>query len=214
MDQFAVYLQHDAKDETLQAYGEKVIPAIAERSRSPEHPLCSANDDPQDPRGARREDEPLNAADAIDDAVEEATAEVLHADAVDKAEAAAELRTAADELEAEAIVEEAAAETLAEAAVEDMVAAEALAEAADDEKTPEGERSAADRRGSSAHLPIGWSSMIAGIPFRTLPGLHRTVDDPHVRRVRRARPRRRRRLPAVRARERDLDADLPRLAWW
>ncbi len=28
--QFAVYLQHDAKDETLQAYGEKVIPAIAE----------------------------------------------------------------------------------------------------------------------------------------------------------------------------------------
>ena len=29
-DQFAVYLQHDAKDETLQAYGEEVIPAIAE----------------------------------------------------------------------------------------------------------------------------------------------------------------------------------------
>ncbi|MGH2635354.1 MAG: TIGR03842 family LLM class F420-dependent oxidoreductase [Actinomycetota bacterium] len=28
--QFAVYLQHDAKDETLQAYGEKVIPAIAD----------------------------------------------------------------------------------------------------------------------------------------------------------------------------------------
>jgi probable F420-dependent oxidoreductase len=28
--QFAVYLQHDAKDETLQAYGEHVIPAIAE----------------------------------------------------------------------------------------------------------------------------------------------------------------------------------------
>jgi probable F420-dependent oxidoreductase len=28
--QFAVYLQHDAKDETLQAYGEKVIPGIAE----------------------------------------------------------------------------------------------------------------------------------------------------------------------------------------
>lgn len=26
--QFAVYLQHDAKDETLQAYGERVIPAI------------------------------------------------------------------------------------------------------------------------------------------------------------------------------------------
>jgi len=30
VNQFAVYLQHDAKDETLQAYGEKVIPAIAE----------------------------------------------------------------------------------------------------------------------------------------------------------------------------------------
>ncbi|MBM3828623.1 MAG: TIGR03842 family LLM class F420-dependent oxidoreductase [Actinobacteria bacterium] len=30
VDQFSVYLQHDAKDETLQAYGEKVIPAIAE----------------------------------------------------------------------------------------------------------------------------------------------------------------------------------------
>jgi probable F420-dependent oxidoreductase len=29
VDQFAVYLQHDAKDETLQAYGEKVIPALA-----------------------------------------------------------------------------------------------------------------------------------------------------------------------------------------
>jgi probable F420-dependent oxidoreductase len=28
--QFAVYLQHDAKDETLRAYGEKVLPAIAE----------------------------------------------------------------------------------------------------------------------------------------------------------------------------------------
>lgn len=30
VDQFAVYLQHDAKDETLQAYGERVIPGIAE----------------------------------------------------------------------------------------------------------------------------------------------------------------------------------------
>jgi probable F420-dependent oxidoreductase len=30
VDQFAVYLQHDAKDETLQAYGEKIIPALAE----------------------------------------------------------------------------------------------------------------------------------------------------------------------------------------
>jgi hypothetical protein len=28
--QFAVYLQHDDKDGTLQAYGEKVIPAIAD----------------------------------------------------------------------------------------------------------------------------------------------------------------------------------------
>jgi len=33
-DQFAVYLQHDAKDETLQAYGEKVIPAIADTVRA------------------------------------------------------------------------------------------------------------------------------------------------------------------------------------
>jgi probable F420-dependent oxidoreductase len=32
--QFAVYLQHDAKDETLQAYGEKVIPAIADTARA------------------------------------------------------------------------------------------------------------------------------------------------------------------------------------
>lgn len=31
VDQFAVYLQHDAKDETLQAYGERVLPAIAEQ---------------------------------------------------------------------------------------------------------------------------------------------------------------------------------------
>jgi hypothetical protein len=30
VDQFAVYLQHDAKDETLQAYGAKVLPAIAD----------------------------------------------------------------------------------------------------------------------------------------------------------------------------------------
>jgi probable F420-dependent oxidoreductase len=30
VDQFAVYLQHDAKDETLQAYGEQVLPAIAD----------------------------------------------------------------------------------------------------------------------------------------------------------------------------------------
>jgi probable F420-dependent oxidoreductase len=31
VDQISVYLQHDAKDETLRAYGEKVIPAIAEQ---------------------------------------------------------------------------------------------------------------------------------------------------------------------------------------
>jgi probable F420-dependent oxidoreductase len=30
VDQFAVYLQHDGKDETLQAYGEHIIPALAE----------------------------------------------------------------------------------------------------------------------------------------------------------------------------------------
>jgi len=31
VDQFALYLQHDAKDATLAAYGEKVIPAMAVR---------------------------------------------------------------------------------------------------------------------------------------------------------------------------------------
>jgi hypothetical protein len=31
VDQFAVYLQHDAKDETLRAYGEQVLPAVADR---------------------------------------------------------------------------------------------------------------------------------------------------------------------------------------
>ena len=30
VDQFSVYLQHDAKDETLRAYGERVMPAIAD----------------------------------------------------------------------------------------------------------------------------------------------------------------------------------------
>jgi alkanesulfonate monooxygenase SsuD/methylene tetrahydromethanopterin reductase-like flavin-dependent oxidoreductase (luciferase family) len=30
VDQFAIYLQHDGKDVTLQAYGEQVIPALAE----------------------------------------------------------------------------------------------------------------------------------------------------------------------------------------
>jgi len=32
VDQFAVYLQHDAKDATLRAYGERVIPALAEHA--------------------------------------------------------------------------------------------------------------------------------------------------------------------------------------
>ena len=32
VDQFAVYLQHDAKDATLQAYGDHVIPALAEHA--------------------------------------------------------------------------------------------------------------------------------------------------------------------------------------
>ncbi len=32
VDQFAIYLQHDAKDATLQAYGEHVIPALAEHA--------------------------------------------------------------------------------------------------------------------------------------------------------------------------------------
>jgi alkanesulfonate monooxygenase SsuD/methylene tetrahydromethanopterin reductase-like flavin-dependent oxidoreductase (luciferase family) len=30
VDQFAVYLQHDAKEATLQAYADKVIPALAD----------------------------------------------------------------------------------------------------------------------------------------------------------------------------------------
>ena len=34
VDQFAVYLQHDDKDHTLQAYGEKIIPAVAEHVRA------------------------------------------------------------------------------------------------------------------------------------------------------------------------------------
>jgi probable F420-dependent oxidoreductase len=32
VDQFAVYLQHDAKDSTLSAYGEKVLPRVIERA--------------------------------------------------------------------------------------------------------------------------------------------------------------------------------------
>jgi hypothetical protein len=34
VDQFAIYLQHDGKDETLAAYGERVMPAIAEHVRA------------------------------------------------------------------------------------------------------------------------------------------------------------------------------------
>ena len=34
VDQFAIYLQHDDKDHTLAAYGEKVIPAVAEHVRA------------------------------------------------------------------------------------------------------------------------------------------------------------------------------------
>jgi len=28
VDQFAIYLMHDAKDETLNAYGQRIIPAL------------------------------------------------------------------------------------------------------------------------------------------------------------------------------------------
>ena len=34
VDQFAVYLQHDDKEHTLQAYGERIIPAVAEHVRA------------------------------------------------------------------------------------------------------------------------------------------------------------------------------------
>ena len=34
VDQFSIYLQHDDKDHTLQAYGEKVMPAVAETVRA------------------------------------------------------------------------------------------------------------------------------------------------------------------------------------
>jgi alkanesulfonate monooxygenase SsuD/methylene tetrahydromethanopterin reductase-like flavin-dependent oxidoreductase (luciferase family) len=30
VDQFSIYLQHDDKDHTLQVYGDKVMPAVAE----------------------------------------------------------------------------------------------------------------------------------------------------------------------------------------
>ncbi|MFT4658197.1 MAG: hypothetical protein ACI8V4_002384, partial [Ilumatobacter sp.] len=32
VDQFAVYLQHDAKDHTLQQYGEKIIPTLTQQA--------------------------------------------------------------------------------------------------------------------------------------------------------------------------------------
>jgi alkanesulfonate monooxygenase SsuD/methylene tetrahydromethanopterin reductase-like flavin-dependent oxidoreductase (luciferase family) len=32
VDQFSVYLQHDSKDETLQIYGEKIIPLLTEQT--------------------------------------------------------------------------------------------------------------------------------------------------------------------------------------
>jgi probable F420-dependent oxidoreductase len=34
VDQFAIYLQHDGKDRTLEAYGEQIIPALAEHVRA------------------------------------------------------------------------------------------------------------------------------------------------------------------------------------
>jgi alkanesulfonate monooxygenase SsuD/methylene tetrahydromethanopterin reductase-like flavin-dependent oxidoreductase (luciferase family) len=34
VDQFSIYLQHDDKDHTLAAYGEKVLPAIADHVRA------------------------------------------------------------------------------------------------------------------------------------------------------------------------------------
>ncbi|MGE3685771.1 MAG: TIGR03842 family LLM class F420-dependent oxidoreductase [Acidimicrobiia bacterium] len=34
VDQFAIYLQHDAKESTLQAYGERIMPAVAEAVRA------------------------------------------------------------------------------------------------------------------------------------------------------------------------------------
>jgi probable F420-dependent oxidoreductase len=34
VDQFALYLQHDAQDETLRAYGQKVVPVLADRLRA------------------------------------------------------------------------------------------------------------------------------------------------------------------------------------
>jgi len=33
-DQFSEYMQHDAKEETLEAYGEKIIPAIQDLGKA------------------------------------------------------------------------------------------------------------------------------------------------------------------------------------
>jgi alkanesulfonate monooxygenase SsuD/methylene tetrahydromethanopterin reductase-like flavin-dependent oxidoreductase (luciferase family) len=53
VDQFAIYLQHDAKEATLQAYGEHVIPRI----NAPASKASGGNavaDGPQPPEPARR----------------------------------------------------------------------------------------------------------------------------------------------------------------
>src|SRR5262249_32975401 len=34
VDQFAIYLQHDAKEATLQAYGERIMPQVADAIRA------------------------------------------------------------------------------------------------------------------------------------------------------------------------------------
>jgi alkanesulfonate monooxygenase SsuD/methylene tetrahydromethanopterin reductase-like flavin-dependent oxidoreductase (luciferase family) len=34
VDQFSIYLQHDGKDQTLEAYGERIMPALAEAVRA------------------------------------------------------------------------------------------------------------------------------------------------------------------------------------
>ncbi|MFM7306966.1 MAG: LLM class flavin-dependent oxidoreductase, partial [Actinomycetota bacterium] len=34
VDQFSIYLQHDGKEQTLEAYGERIMPVIAEQARA------------------------------------------------------------------------------------------------------------------------------------------------------------------------------------
>ena len=34
VDQFSIYLQHDGKEQTLVAYGERILPAIAELAQA------------------------------------------------------------------------------------------------------------------------------------------------------------------------------------